>query len=71
MLIRLTKIIEDRYYSMISDGDCNHAIHISNLGTFAYELITNDNLLFKPTFKLKKKEKKTCLLLLENYKIKA
>ncbi|GAB2842153.1 hypothetical protein GCM10027043_51740 [Ferruginibacter profundus] len=68
---KLNNILENKYYQMISDGDCNHAILISDLSTFAYEALTRETLLFKPSFKFTKREKQYWENRLEEYRIRS
>jgi len=68
VVLKFLEIIKEKYYPMITDGNCNHAVNVSDLGSFCYELIVKPNLLFKPNFKLSKGEKALLKKRLEKYK---
>jgi hypothetical protein len=68
VVLKFLEIIKESYYPMITDGDCNHAVKVSDIGSFCYELIVKPNLLYKPSFKLSKGEKALLKKRLEKYK---
>lgn len=68
VVLKFLEIIKESYTPMITDGDCNHAIRISDLGSFCYEVIVKPSLLYKPGFKLSKGEKALLKKRLEKYK---
>ena len=68
VVLKFLETTKESYSSMITDGDCHHAIIISDLASFCYEAIVESNLLYKPGFKLSKGEKSLLKKRLEKYK---
>ena len=55
VLNKLKELLSQEY--IVMTGSCSDAITMSSLGRFNYGLLTQANFLFKPNFKLTKKDK--------------
>lgn len=55
VLKKLKELLSQEY--IVMTGSCSDAISMSSLGRFNYDLLTRSNTLFKPNFKLTKKDK--------------
>jgi hypothetical protein len=64
---KLTEILNQEYIVMTSS--CSDAIQMTSLGKFNYDLLTKSNFLFKPNFKLTKKDKSLVELDLAYYEL--
>lgn len=65
ILRKLNEILNQEYIFMA--GSCTDAVELTNLGRLNYQLLIIPNLLFKPNFKLTRKDKKIMELKLANY----
>ncbi|MFN8291892.1 MAG: hypothetical protein U0U70_16660 [Chitinophagaceae bacterium] len=64
---KLTELLNQEYVVMTSN--CSDAIQMTSLGQFNYDLLTKANFLFKPKFKLTKKDVATIQLDLTYYEL--
>lgn len=65
ILKKLNEILNQKYIFM--ERSCSDAVQGTNLGRLNYQLLITPNLLFKPNFKMTRKDKKMMELKLGNY----